>query len=710
MTLPGGPRITRELLDAAELRRLLVTMQLAREWDMRFENLLRTGAVSKWYSAVGNEALTVTTASLLEDRDTLVTLHRDVGAILRFFVDIEALFPDLFALPGDSARGESGAESAATAEKSRRFLYSLACQMMGRRDGFTDGVERSYHYNYVDPDSGRTHLGMISHLGAMIPVAAGCALASRLSLTGGVALNFIGDGGTSTGDFHEGLNMAAVWKLPLILVIENNRYAFSTPAGEQYACESLADRALGYGIPGLRIDGNDPRAVQESMAVAVDRARRGDGPTLIEGMLGRLRGHSEQDRSLDVVPESELERYRREDPVSTFVESLEAQRIVDREFVTAMEEEVRQLLIEITDRAQEAPKPPADDVFAGRTAFCPIVDVSEIEQESEETSSVDASYLECISRALREEMDADESVLILGQDVAEFGGAFRVTDGLGELFGADRVRNTPIAESGTLGIAIGAAMLGYRCVVEMQFADFISCGFNQIVNVAAKMFFRSGMTVPIVVRCPSGGGAGAGPFHSQNPEAWFAHVAGLKVVAPAFARDALGLLRSAIRDPNPVLFFEHKRLYRQVHEPVAKGDVVIPIGRARTARRGRDLTIVTYGAQVHAALEAANTLAAEGIEAEVIDLRTLVPLDEEAVFASVRRTSRVLIAHEAPMTGGFGGEIAARIADQAFDYLDAPVKRLAFPDLPVPYERMLEAACLPDVGKIVGSVRELMAY
>jgi 2-oxoisovalerate dehydrogenase E1 component len=703
MTLPGEPRTASELLDATELRRLLVTMQMARQWDLRFENLLRTGAVSKWYSAVGNEALTVTAASLLDRRDTLVTLHRDVGAILRFFVDVESLFPDLFETV---TGGDSG-------ERSRRFLYRLACQMMGRRDGFTDGVERSYHYNYVDADTGRVHIGMISHLGSMIPVAAGCALASNLHESGGVALNFIGEGGTSTGDFHEGLNMAAVWKLPLVLVIENNGYAFSTPAREQYACESLAERASAYGIPGVRVDGNNPRAVHKAMVEAVERARRGEGPTLVEGVLGRLRGHSEQDRSLDGVPARELERYRREDPVSVFSEILQRDGVIDASFVASAQNIVRDLLIEVTDEAQGAPKAPADDVLPGRSVFCPVAEVPELTtvcEDSETQGGTESSYVECIRRALREEMAADDSVLLLGQDIAEFGGAFRVTEGFLEAFGPARIRNTPIAESGTIGIAIGAAMLGFRCVVEMQFADFVSCGFNQLVNVAAKMFFRSRMTVPIVVRCPSGGGAGAGPFHSQNPEAWFAHVAGLKVVAPAFPRDALGLLRSAIRDPNPVLFFEHKRLYRHVREPVPSGDVVVPLGCARTVRSGRDLTIVSYGSVVHEALEAASTLALEGVEAEVIDLRTIVPLDEETLLESARRTSRVLIAHEAPLTGGFGGEIAARIADGAFEYLDAPIKRLAFPDIPVPYEKSLEAACLPDADKIVGMARELVAY
>lgn len=701
--LPQESKASPQALDATELRRLLVLMRLAREWDLRFENLLRTGVVSKWYSAIGNEALTVAAGRILDGHDTLLTLHRDVGAILAYFVDVEALLPSLF--PGATA---SGVE---TGERSRRFLYRLACQMMGRSDGFTQGVERSYHYNFVDADTGRTQIGMISHLGAMIPVAAGCALAASLRDRQEVAINFIGDGGASTGDFHEGLNMAAVWKLPFVLVVENNGYAFSTPTAQQYSCSGLHERARSYGIPGVRVDGNDPRAVREVLRTAVDRARAGEGPTLVEAVLGRMRGHSEQDRSLDVVSDEELDRYQREDPLLTFPASLECEGVVDAPFVVEMEKAVRDLLIEVTDEAQKAPVAPAEDVLEGRFVFCPTAAIPESAEVSEENTELSPStYVDAIRRALKEEMERDELVVLIGQDIADFGGAFRITDGFLERFGAGRVRNTPIAESGTIGIAVGAALLGYRPVVEMQFADFVSCGFNQLVNVAAKMFFRSRMSVPLVVRCPSGAGAGAGPFHSQNPESWFTHVPGLKVVAPAFPHDVAGLLKAAIRDPNPVLFFEHKHLYRHARQRLPEDEVLVPLGKARVQRPGQDLSIVTYGWMVHQALEAASLLEREGLDVEVLDLRTLVPLDEAAVLESVKRTSRALIVHEASLTSGFGGELAARLADEAFEYLDAPVKRLAFPDIPVPYEKSLEAHCLPDVGKIAALAREIVRY
>jgi len=321
-----------------------------------------------------------------------------------------------------------------------------------------------------------------------------------------------------------------------------------------------------------------------------------------------------------------------------------------------------------------------------------------------------ASYIDAISMALREEMRRDPAVFLMGQDIAEYGGAFKVTKGFLEEFGKKRVINTPISESGTIGIAVGAAILGRKPIVEMQFADFISCGFNQVVNVAAKMYWRTGLAVPLVIRCPAGGGGGAGPFHSQSMEAWFLHAPGLKVVMPAFPGDARGLLVAAIRDPNPVIFLEHKYLYRRVKEPLAGEPPVVPLGSARVRRAGRDLTVIAYGWMVHGALEAAGAAEAEGISVEVLDLRSLAPLDEEAILGSARRTGKVLIVHEAPLTGGFGAEIAARVADRAFDHLDGPVRRLAYPDTPVPYQKDLEAAALPDAGKILDAVRELAAW
>jgi 2-oxoisovalerate dehydrogenase E1 component len=724
-------------------------MKLAREFDARFEAMLLTGRVSKWYSAIGNEAVTVPAGLALEPGDVLCSLHRDVGAILACYLDPARAFPGCGLGDGDGRRPEPEA-----------LLERLARQMLGRAGSFSEGIERSYHYGYFAPARGLLHVGMISHLGAMIPVAAGCAFALKKHGTDRVAINFIGEGGTSTGDFHEGLNLAAVWKLPLVLVVENNRYAFSTPARNQYACLQLADRGPGYGIPAETVDGNDPDAMARALEIAIARARTGKGPTLLEAMVGRLRGHAEGDGSMKVVPAAELALYQAQDPVPGYASRLEAEGDLDAEARARLDARARSLVEAAIESALAAPAPdPAvalRPVFATRrgaavlpgpeppedleatvlTARAPgqephIPDDEPLAEEDEELlvaepeqgtaamaaftgSAEDAlrgelTYLDAIHVALREEMERDPTVVLLGQDIGAFDGAFRATRGLWVRW-PERVLDTPISESGTLGLAAGAALMGYVPVVEMQFADFVACGFNQIVNVLAKLYYRFERPCPVVVRLPAGGGVGAGPFHSQNPEAWFTHVAGLKVVCPATAADARGLLKSAIRDPNPVIFLEHKYLYRRIKERLTRGSGLTPIGRARVARFGRDLTIVSWGAQVWTALEVAHELDAEGIEVEVVDLRTLVPFDEETVLASVAKTSRALIVHEAQLTGGFGGEVAARIADGAFAWLDAPVRRLAYPDRPSPYARALEQALLPDKDRLLAAARELLAF
>lgn len=677
-------------------------MKLARDFDARFENLLLTGRVSKWYSEVGNEATTVPAGLALEPGDALCTLHRDLGAILAVYLDPGRIFPGFDFGQADPRKPEPVA-----------ILRRLACQLLGKGEGFSQGVERSFHYGYLAPEEGILHVGMISHLGSMIPVAAGCAFAFRQDGSDRVAVNFIGEGGTSTGDFHEGLNMAAVWKLPLVLVVENNRYAFSTPAKLQYAANKLSDRGVGYGIAAETVDGNDPDVMAQAFEWAVGRARRGDGPTLIEAMLGRMRGHSEGDDSLKVVPEEDLARYRADDPVPAYRRRILAEGAADEVTVERLERRVSELVEEAIGQALEA-GPPAPET-ARRPAFAPQPEpaadpaaTSTVLEDARETS-----YVEAVTRALREEMERDDTVVLMGQDIGVFEGAFRVTRGFHERW-PDRVLDTPIAESGTIGIAIGASLLGYRPVVEMQFADFVSCGFNQLVNVAAKLFYRWQVPCPIVVRLPSGGGAGAGPFHSQNPEGWFAHTGGLKVVCPATAHDALALLKAAIRDPNPVLFFEHKFLYRRIKEKLtsAPGETggVGRLGEAKIRRRGDDLTLVAYGSSVWVALEAARELEAEGISVEVVDLRTLIPFDEETVLASVRKTSRVLIVHEDQLTGGFGAEVAARVADRGFTDLDAPIRRVAYPDRPSPFAKALEQELLPGKEKVLAMAREVLGF
>jgi len=685
--------------DARERLLRYAFMKLTRDFDSRFEALLLTGRVSKWYSEVGNEATTIPAGLALGAGDALCSLHRDLGAILAYYLDPARAFPGFGFGEPDGRRPEPGV-----------LLHRLACQLLGKGEGFSQGVERSFHYGYLAPEHGILHVGMISHLGAMIPVAAGCAFAFRQAGSDRVAINFIGEGGTSTGDFHEGLNMAAVWKLPLILVIENNRYAFSTPARLQYAARRLSDRGAGYGIAAETVDGNDPDAMAEALRRAVDRARAGEGPTLLEAMLGRMRGHSEGDDSLKVVPADELAGYRAGDPVPAYARRLEEEGVMDGALRERLEKRIAEMVEAAIAGAIDAPPPP-DEV-----ALRPVFARAPPQRETGAAPAIlstrpagETTYVDAINQALREEMERDDSVILMGQDIGAFEGAFRTTRGLHARW-PERVLDTPIAESGTIGIAIGAALLGYRPVVEMQFGDFISCGFNQLVNVAAKLYYRWQVPCPIVVRLPSGGGVGAGPFHSQNDEGWFAQTAGIKVVCPATAADARGLLKAAIRDPNPVMVFEHKFLYRRIKSVLPEGDAVARIGEATVMRPGEHLTLVGYGAATWTCLEAAEELAKSGVAAEVVDLRTLVPYDEETVLASVKRTGRALVVHEAPLTLGFGAEVAARLADAAFPWLDAPIRRVAYPDRPVPYAKNLEKVLLPDKDKVLQAAREVLAF
>ncbi|MEM1248117.1 MAG: dehydrogenase E1 component subunit alpha/beta, partial [Acidobacteriota bacterium] len=611
--------------------------------------------------------------------------------ILTYYLDPDRTFPG----EGFAARRQENRPDPKT------LLRRLACQLLGKGEGFSKGIERSYHYGYLAPERHLRHLGMISHLGSMIPVAAGCAFSCQRA-GDGVAVNFIGEGGTSTGDFHEALNMAAVWRLPLVLIIENNRYAFSTPSVHQYAAERLSDRGVGYGMAAATVDGNDPAAVAAAIDRAFERARSGGGPTLIEAMVGRMRGHAEGDDSLKVVPSDELERYMAEDPVLAFERDLEASGAVPAERLRRLAERATELVEDAVDYALDA-APPEPEV-----AHRPALASAPAPRSYSGGGTEEVTYVEAVTQALREEMEDDPTVVVLGQDVGAFEGAFRVTKGLHDRW-PSRVLDTPIAESGTLGLAAGSAVLGWRPVVEMQFADFVSCGFNQLVNVLAKLYYRWEQNCPVVVRLPSGGGVGAGAYHSQNPEGWFAHVAGLKVVCPANAQDAYALLRASIRDPNPVIFCEHKFLYRREKGVLGSG-LDGELGKARIVRRGSDISLIGYGATTRGCLEAAERLARSGVDAEVVDLRTLVSFDQATVIESVQRTNRALVAYESQLTGGFGAEVSARIAEHAFSWLDAPVVRVAHADRPVPFVKSLEQQLLPTVDRIVEGAEKALRY
>lgn len=628
--------------------------------------LLRQGRLSKWFSGIGQEAIAVGVAAALRPDDFILPLHRNLGVFTTRGFDLDRLLR----------------------------------QVLGRDGGYTAGRDRSFHFGALE----HAVVGMISHLGAMLPVAGGLALAGRLRGSDRVVAVFSGDGGTSEGDFHEAANLAAVWRLPVLFVVENNGWGLSTPTSEQYACERLADRGAGYGMPGVVVDGNDVLAVMAAVREAAQRARAGGGPTLLEFLTYRMRGHEEASGT-DYVPPEALEEWARRDPIVRFEAVLDQRGLLPEPERAALRAEITADVDARVEAALAAPAPSstAEAELAGVWAPVPSRPA-----RPGPGDPVELRYVDAISDGLAEAMRADPGVVLLGQDIAEYGGAFKVTAGFVEEFGKERVRNTPIVESAALGCALGLALDGFHPMVEMQFADFIACGFNQIVNNLATTHYRWGAPVPVVIRAPVGGGIAAGPFHSQNVEGYFANVPGLKIVAPATPADAKGLLLAAFEDANPVLFLEHKALYRSARGPVPAGWYTVPIGEAALARLGDDATVVTWGVGVAWALEAAAGLAAEdGAEVEVIDLRSLRPWDEVAVLASVERTGRVLVLHEAPVTGGFGAEVAAVIAERAFAHLDAPVARLGSLDVPTPFK--LEEVTSAK-GRVLPRLRRLLAY
>lgn len=636
--------------------------------------LLRQGKISKWFSGIGQEAIAVGATMALQEDEWIFPLHRNLGVFTTRNMPLHKLF----------------------------------MQWQGNKEGYSKGRERSFHFG-----SKEHHIcGMISHLGPQLALADGTALAHKLRKENKIAVAFTGEGGTSEGDFHEALNVAAVWDLPVIFIIENNGYGLSTPTNEQYRCESLVERARGYGMDGVKIDGNNILTVYDTIKGVRDYCIKNQKPYLIECMTFRMRGHEEASGT-KYVPSYLFDIWKEKDPIKNFEDFLLAETILTASSVETIRNEFKQTIEDELQIGFNAKPMVVDTEEEVEDVYKPIAASSKslvIDNSSAHYTPLavnEKRFIDGISEGLKQSMQQHSNLIIMGQDVAEYGGAFKITEGFVQEFGKERIRNTPICESAIVGAALGLSLEGYKAVMEMQFADFVSVGFNQIVNNLAKMHYRWGQHADVVVRMPTGAGVGAGPFHSQSNEAWFTKVPGLKIVYPSTPMDAKGLLIAAINDPNPVMYFEHKALYRSVTGNVPEAYYEIEIGKARHVRSGDEISIITYGAGVHWAED----YAAEHpeISIDILDLRSLAPLDYAAIRAAVQRTGRVLILHEDTLISGIGGEIAAWIAEHCFSLLDAPVMRCASLDTPIPFNIELEQNFLAK-ARLDETVEKLMSY
>jgi 2-oxoisovalerate dehydrogenase E1 component len=654
----------RDGFDNSELLRIYKKLLLPRLIEEKMLILLRQGKITKWFSGWGQEGISVGCTFAMEKEEYILPMHRNLGVFTTREIPLNRLFS----------------------------------QFQGKLSGFTKGRDRSFHFGTQEYKL----VGMISHLGPQLGIADGIALSNKIKKNKKSTLVFTGDGGASEGDFHESLNVASVWDLPVIFCVENNQWGLSTPSEEQFRCKQFIDKGIGYGMNAIQVDGNNILEVIRTVRKINEEIRENPKPYLLELMTFRMRGH-EESSGTKYYPEGLQDEWAKKDPVFNFELYLLEQGILTKE---SIEEIKKSFKDEIqagfdTANAEEAIIPNIELELAD--IYAPF------KQEVQKPNGplVEKRFIDAIQDALIQSMERYPDLILMGQDIAEYGGAFKVTEGLLEKFGKDRVRNTPLCESAILGASLGLSISGMKAMVEMQFADFVTCGFNQIINNLAKINWRWGQNADVVVRMPTGAGTAAGPFHSQSNEAWFFHTPGLKILYPSNPYDAKGLLNAAIEDPNPVLFFEHKGLYRSIKEEIPSDYYTVEIGKAAIVSEGKDFTIITYGAGIHWAKEALTKF--PETSAEIIDLRTLLPLDTESIYAAVKKTGKVIVLHEDCMMGGIGGELAALISENCFEYLDAPVIRVASLDTPVPFAVALEEQFLPK-ERLISAISSLLNY
>lgn len=651
-------------LDSKTLLKLYKSMLKPRMIEEKMLILLRQGKVSKWFSGIGQEAISVGVTMALKKEEYILPMHRNLGVFTTREIPLHRLFS----------------------------------QWQGKANGFTKGRDRSFHFGTQEYNI----VGMISHLGPQLGVADGIALASLLKQKNEVTAVFTGEGGTSEGDFHEALNVASVWQLPVIFCVENNGYGLSTPTNEQYKCKDIADRGKGYGMDAFVLDGNNILEVYSKISKLAESIRKRPRPILVEFKTFRMRGHEEASGT-KYVPKDLMDAWAKKDPVENFEAYLKSQKILSDKLEATYREEITNEINEHLQMAFDEEAIVANEITELNDVYKPF----EYKHVEPKSNTEELRLIDAISNGLRQSMQRHKDLVLMGQDIAEYGGVFKITEGFVEEFGKERVRNTPICESAIVEAAMGLSIAGMKAVVEMQFADFVTSGFNPVVNYLAKSHYRWNQNADVVVRMPCGAGVAAGPFHSQTNEAWFTKTPGLKVVYPAFPYDAKGLLISAINDPNPVLFFEHKALYRSIRQDVPVDYYTLPLGKAALLNEGNEVTIISYGAGVHWALETLDNNT--NIKADVIDLRSLQPLDTETIFASVRKTGRAIILQEDSLFGGIASDISALIMEHCFEQLDAPVKRVASMETPIPFINQLEDQYLAK-SKFENALKDLLAY